>query len=209
MSNSFTFKNPKRVGCYHSSKHNNMSFVVEYNNWHWRYEPLINELIVHIPLSPTKWLEALPEKHFTLQVQTPVYFFDFRKSYKRRPVYEKGNIDWEATKPDLMDVNIYKDNFNVYLSFKQKVDNFYGDGIMNIYQSMRGFWQEFKELLKQSKTCDPNELNNMLDSINCRLITYNQNSLTPTYINPAKISARYPKLQEDENLAIGILELPF
>ena len=108
-----------------------------------------------------------------------------------------------------MDVNIYKDNFNVYLSFKQKVDNFYGDGIMTVYQSMRGFWQEFKELLKQSKTCDPNELNNMLDSINCRLITYNQNSLTPTNINPAKISARYPKLQDNENVAIDILDLPF
>ena len=139
MSNSFTFKNPKRVGCYHSIKADNMSFVVEYKNWHWRYEATTTELVVHLPLNP-------------------------RKSYKRKPVYEKGNINWEATKPDLMDINIYKDSFNIYLCFKQKVDNFYGDGIMTICQSMQGFWQEFRELLKQCKTCDPIELNDMLNS---------------------------------------------
>lgn len=209
MSNSFTFKNPKRVGCYHSIKHNDMSFVVEYKNWHWRYEATTSELLVHLPLTPTKWLEALPEKHFSLQVQTPLYFFDARKSYKRKPVYEKGNIDWEATKPDLMDVNIYKDSFNIYLCFKQKVDNFYGDSIMTVCQSMQGFWQEFRELLKQCKTCDPIELNEMLNSIDCRLITYNQNTLTPSYINPAKISARYGKLQDNEKPTIDITDLPF
>lgn len=209
MSNSFTFKNPKKIGCYHSTKFNDISFVVEYNNWHWRYEPVNNELIVHLPINPTKWLEALPEKHFSLQVQTPIYFFDPRKSYKRKPMYERAEINWESIKPDLMDIHIYKDNFNIYLRFKQKVDNFYGDSIMTIYQSIKGFWQEFRPLLKQCKTCDPIELNNILNSIDCRLITYNQNTLTSTYINPAKISARYGNLQNDEKVIIDIPNFPF
>ena len=52
----------------------------------------------------------------------------------------------------------------------------------------------------------------MLDSINCRLITYNANTLSPTYINPAKISARYPKLQlqyENQPTVIDPADLPF
>jgi hypothetical protein len=77
---------------------------------------------------------------------------------------------------------------------------------------MKGFWQEFRAVLKESKTCDPVELTNMLDSINCRLITYNANTLSPTHINPAKISARYPKLQlqyENQETIIDPADLPF
>jgi hypothetical protein len=127
-------------------------------------------------------------------------------------VYEKQNINWDAITPDLIDVYFYKDGFNGYLTFKQQVSEFHGDQIMSIYQSMKGFWQEFRAVLKESKTCDPVELTNMLDSINCRLITYNANTLNPTYINPTKISARYPKLQlENENreTIIDPADLPF
>jgi hypothetical protein len=213
MENSFTFKNPQRVGCYHSYKHGgDISFVVEYKHWHWMYDPMIRELKIQIPVGTTKWLEALPEKHFSLQIQTPVYWYDHRKSFKRKPVYEKQNIHWDSLTPDLVDVYFYKDGFNGYLTFKQQVSEFHGDQIMSIYQSIKGFWQEFRALLKESKTCDPVELTNMLDSINCRLITYNANTLSPTHINPAKISARYPKLQlqyENQPTVIDPADLPF
>ena len=83
MQNSFTFKNPQRVGCYHSYKHGgDISFVVEYKHWHWMYDPMIRELKIQVPIGATKWLEALPEKHFSLQIQTPLYWYDHRKSFK-------------------------------------------------------------------------------------------------------------------------------
>lgn len=212
MHNSFTFKNPQRIGCYHSSHTDDISIVVQYRHWHWRYEAKESELVISIPLSATKWLAALPEKYFTLQIQTPIYWFDNRKSFKRKPVYEKLNTNWDALIPDIIDISFTKNDFDGYLNFKQTVNNFHGDRIVSIYQSMQGFWQEFRTLLKQSKTCDSMELNNMLDSMNCKLISYNIDSLTPTYINNRKLSSMYPKLQpehENQETAIYSDDLPF
>ena len=211
MKNSFTFKNPNRVQCYHGDKYgNDISFIVEYKHWTWVYEPLTYQLDIFVPLGATKWLGALPEKNFTLEIQTPMYWYDHRKSFKRKPVYEKSNISWDSLTIDLIDVKFSKTEFNAYLNFKQPVKDFYGDQIMSIYQSMKGFWQEFRDLLKQAKNCDISELTNMLDSMNCRLISYNKDGLKAIPVNDAKISVRYPKLQhENEKTDINIIDLPF
>jgi len=166
MTNSFTFKKPKAVSCFHDEKHGGTAITVSYIGWHWMYEP-------------------------------ETYWHDHRRSVKGKPAYEKAMVDWNKDLDlNIIDIRFSKDNYYGYLAFKQKVSNLHGDSIMGLYQSMRGFWQEFRTVLKQSKTCDPVELNSLLTSMNCRLITYNTNSMTHQTINSSKKSFKYDQTVE-------------
>lgn len=197
MTNSFTFKNPKAVSCFHDERRGGTAITVSYIGWFWMYEPENKELGIYFNIGPNNWLNTLPEKHFVINVQSPTYWYDHRRSFKRKPAYEKAIVNWnENNMLNIIDIKFSKENHYGYLSFKQKVSNLHGDSIMGIYQSMKGFWQEFRELLKKSKTCDSAELNQLLTSMNSRLITYNTNSMTHQQINSYKKSFKYDQTIE-------------
>jgi hypothetical protein len=197
MTNSFTFKKPKAVSCFHDERNGGTAITVSYIGWHWMYEPENKQLGIYFNVGPTKWLEALAEKHFVINVQSPTYWNDHKRTVKGKPAYEKAMVDWNKDLDlNIIDIKFSKDNYYGYLAFKQKVSNLHGDSIMGLYQSMRGFWQEFRTVLKQSKTCDPVELNTLLTSMNCRLITYNTNSMTHQTINSSKKSFKYDQTVE-------------
>lgn len=192
MPNSFTFKNPKSASFFHDAKNASTIISMSYIGWHWTYQAETKKLVVHFDIQPTKWLDKLPEKHFSINVQTPTYWYDPRRSVKRKPQYEKADVDWDKNNSlNIVDVKFVKEGYSGYLTFNQTVSNFHGDSIMGLHQSMQGFWKEFRALLKESKTCDADELNQLLTLMNCRLITYNTNSMTPQQINTPLISFKY------------------
>ena len=197
MRNSFNFKNPKSITVIDSNALQEKYIKVNYRYWYWEYNMDSSRLKVEFLHSPAVWLTKLPESFFILNVQIPVYWFNASKSFKRKPIYDRNYIDWEAKTPNVINIKVNKDGSHLYFTFSEEVKNYAGDEIINIYTSMKGFCTEFKELLKSAKTCNWGEINSLLKSIDCRLTTYSRDFFTTIKVNEPVITCRYPEMIYD------------
>jgi len=193
MKNSFKFKNPKSIHLLHKDLQEQY-IRVDYKYWYWEYYMNASVLKVNFLHSPTVWLTKLPESFFILNVQIPVYWFNSNKSFPRKPVYDRNFVNWNAKNPNVINIKVNKDGSHLYFSFEEKLENYAGDEIIQIYTSMKGFCTEFRELLKSAKWCNWGELNSLLNSIDCRLTTYSKDFFTTIKVNEPVITCRYPKM---------------
>jgi hypothetical protein len=187
--NSFTFKKAKKVQCYHDDKTHIMLAIFDY--WHWSYEYNQKQLDIWFATTPTKWATSIPVQDFSIKVQTSIYYRDARLSAKRRPVYSKENVDWNKDSAHCVSfsVKFFGNHFN--LSFSEKVYALYGDDIITIVETMRGFFAEFKEELKKIKSFDLKTVDDVLCNMSCRLCKFGINNSIPQIVRDEKMPKRY------------------
>ena len=196
--NSFTFKKAKKVQCFHDD--NTQLMLVIYDSWHWSYDYSKKKLSVWFATTPTKWTKNIPVQDFSIKIQTPIYFKDSRLSVKRKPVYEKQSVDWDQDSAHCVSfkISFFSNYFN--LSFDESVDALYGDDIIVILESMRGFFTEFREELKRIKSFDLDTLDAILTSLNCRLCKFGINNSTPEKVRDERIPKRYSILPATQSI---------
>lgn len=187
--NSFTFKNPVKTQCFHDG--DSQIMLVIYKHWHWSYNFSKKQLDVWFATSPVKWTTNMPVTDFSIKVQTPIYFKDGRSSIKGKPVYEKQHVDWTKDRTHCVSFKIafWSNYFNI--SFSEEVDNLYGDDIIVIVETMRGFFAEFREHLKTIKSFDETTVDNILKSMDCRLCKFGVNNSVAHNVRDEKIPERY------------------
>ena len=194
--NSFTFKNPIKTQCYHDG--NTQIMLVIYKHWNWSYRFNNKQLDVWFATSPAKWAKNIPVTDFSIKIQTPIYYKDGRTSIKGKPVYERQDVDWNEDNVHCVSFKItyWGNNFN--LSFSEEIDNLYGDDIIVIVETMRGFFAEFREPLKTINSFDQETIDNILIGMNCRLCKFGMDNSIPQVVRDEKIPKRYSILPESK-----------
>lgn len=187
--NSFTFKNPQKINCYHDTAKNEAHFTVNYKFWSWTYSSESKMLLVRVVVNPTIWSSKIP--NFCINVQSPAYSFDHMQSVKRKPVYKKyTNQDFEKSS-NIIDLTVIKSDWSIEIFFKQEVNHCYGSEIMNIYHTIKGFWNEFKGELKHCKNFDVDNIQLMCNKINSKLITHTNDHIVITEVEEKEKCTRY------------------
>lgn len=198
MNNSFTFKNPMKVQCYADGDLHIM--LVMYKHWHWAYEYTNKKLDVYFPVPETKWSKNIAVTDFKVEVQTPIYFKDHRTSVRYKPVYEKSQINWDDVAVHALPVTVRFNNGHFNIEYKQSVDQLYGDDILTIVESMRGFFTEFREYLKKRTVQTIDDFDAILSEMNCRLCNIYVSNSNLQKVRDEKVTKRYGKLQETNEI---------
>ena len=228
MQNSFTFKNPKQIQCFHSiiteeeklkdpnSKETSV-VILHYKHWHWAYEFERKRLEVNFHTNSTKWLNNLQPDDFTLVVQSSIYHYNPQRSVKRKPVFDRIYVDWNSNSPNCLTFKITKRATYTLFEFDEPVQGLRGDNVMLIYQTMQGFWKDFRTNLKTLKSFDIVEVNKIIKSMSGRLISVNGDTAhvnsngVVTLFETKKESSRFSILQPVNDIDHEMLidNLPF